>query len=380
MKKEDVMGLLVYIVIFIFAVIFGVIVLREHAGRSGLAGWQYFLYILGAIVAGVVLNSLLFETGHALGAKIGGYTVFSFNVIGFCFYKSENKTKFKFSSFDGLAGETKIVPNEKAKRKPNPLPYCWFGTLILLVLFLAEVIVFSIFKDSVTLMNFAYFLLIVGVIGVMILFYNILPLRLDTLTDGYRLRLISNVKNREAYNELLRVEYAISHGEKNVEVKTFAEITNFTAELNLNKVYVLFDQGKYEEALPLISDIINAKTDVSEKTYIRAKAQEIYIKLMTLSLEEAQEYYDKNVSMDERRIISNDISMTSIRAYILMSGLLDKSRSECLNTVNKVLKAFKHTEKKRQPIELALYNNALKKVIEAHSAWELDGYLLKESK
>ena len=99
---------------------------------------------------------------------------------------------------------------------------------------------------------------------------------------------------------------------------------------------------------------------------------------MTKSLEEAQEFYDKEVPHSERKEISGDVSMASIRAYILMSGLLDKSRSETELALNKVLRAYKKTSKSRQEVELKLYNEALKKIIAAHPNWELEGYLLEE--
>ena len=78
--------------------------------------------------------------------------------------------------------------------------------------------------------------------------------------------------------------------------------------------------------------------------------------------------------------LSEDISMVSIRAYILMSGLLDDSESETMRALNNVLKAYKRTSKNRQKFELKLYNEALIKVIEKHPKWELEGYILEEKK
>ena len=118
---------------------------------------------------------------------------------------------------------------------------------------------------------------------------------------------------------------------------------------------------------------------MSEKVYIRARAQKIYINLYTRNLEEAKEYYEKEVPVAERREISNDVSMASIRAYLLMSGLLDKSRSECIIALNNVYRAFKHTPKNRQHTEVELFNEALEKVVTAHPDWELEGYKLQET-
>ena len=383
MKKEDITGLIVYLIIIALAIIYGFAVLQTHAAESSLRGFPYVLYIIGAVLTGTIFNAVLFELAHVLGAKIGKYKVISCNILGFCFYKDDDdKTKFRFASFDGLTGETKIVPKEGMCEKANPYPYLFFGSVFFVFEAIAIMVLFSIFRntDDAGLKDVAYALLTIGAIGLIILIYNILPLKIDSMTDGYRLTMVSNPKNKAAFNELLRVEYQISKGDENVEVKVFDEITNFTADLNLNRVYALLDKKEYAQAEEILDKIIEAKADISEKVFIRARAQKIYINLITKNLDEAKEYYDKEVPVSERREISNDISMASIRAYLLMSGLLDKSRSECIIALNNVYRAFKHTPKNRQAIEIVLFNEALDKVIAAHPDWELEGYKLQEAK
>ena len=383
MKKEDVLGLIIYLVIIALAIVFGITVLQTHNAESALNGvWNGFAYILyvgGAVILGAVFNAALYELGHVLGAKVGKYEILSVNILGFCFYKDEGKNKFRFASFDGLTGETKIVPKKDMADKANPYPYLLFGSLFFIIEAIAVMVVFSLFKnaESAVLKDVAYFVLTIGAIGLVILVYNILPFRIDSMTDGYRLTMVSNPKNRAAFNELLRVEYEIQQGNQDVEVKIFDEITNFTADLNLNKVYALLDKKEYSAAEEILDKIIAAKDGVDAKVYIRARAQKIYINLITRNLEEAKAYYDKEVPVSERREISNDVSMASIRAYLLMSGLLDKSRSECIIALNNVYRAFKHTPKNRQQTEITLFNEALDRVCKAHPDWELDGYKLQ---
>ena len=382
MKKEDVTGLVVYLVIIALAIIFGFTVLQTHSSESSLAGLPYILYVAGSVVLGAVFNGILFEVAHVIGAKIGKYQILSVNVLGFCFYKDGEKRKFRFASFDGLTGETKIVPREGYVDKANPYPYLFFGSLFFLVEAVAVMITFSILRNSKesVLQDVAYGVLTVGAIGLLVLIYNIMPLHIDSMTDGYRLTMVSNPKNKAAFNELLRVEYEIAQGNNDVEIKIFDEITNFTADLNLNRVYALLDKKEYKSAEEILDKIINAKEEVSYKVFIRARAQKIYLNLITRTLEEAREYYDKEVPVSERREISNDVSMASIRAYLLMSGLLDRSRSECIIALNNVYRAFKHTPKNRQNTEIVLFNEALDKVVQAHPDWELEGYKLKEIK
>ena len=378
MKKEDVIGLIIYLIIIALAVVFGLTVLQAHNPDSSFQGFGYVVFVAISVVAGVVLNAAMYELAHIIGAKAGKYLILSVNILGFCFYRDQDKFKFRFSSFDGLTGETKIVPKKGFEDKANPTPYLLFGSLFFVVEAVIVMVLFTLFKDSKTavLTDVAYGALTIGAIGLVVLFYNIVPLRIDSMTDGYRLTMVSNPKNKAAFNELLRVEYEMQQGNK-VEIKLFDEITNFTADLNLNKVYALLDEKKYEEAEEILDKIIDAKQDIDAKVYIRARAQKIYINLMNKELAAAKEYYDKEVPVSERREISNDVSMASIRAYLLMSGLLDKSRSECVIALNNVYKAFKKTPKNRQKTEVVLFNEALDKVIAAHADWELDGYKLQ---
>ena len=376
MKKEDVSGIIVYLLILAIAVVFGITVLREHATNSNMDTFIYILFILGAIIVGVLFNSIMFELAHILGAKAGRYEIISVNILGLLWFKEDGKTKFKFGGFDGLTGETKILPKKDAKKEPNPSPYLLFGTLFYLIELTIVIVLFTLFNTKIndTLTNTGYFLLVVAVIGGMILIYNILPFKLDAMTDGYRMRMTTNAANKIAFNELLRVEYAIAQGQENVEIATFSEITNFTAELNLNKVYMLLDKKEFLEAEKLLDVILAGKATISEKVYVRARAQKIYINIFTKPLEEARKFYDEEVPMAERRQISNDISMVSIRTYLLMSGLLDGSKSECLIAINNVRKCFNSTPKQRRKTEADLFNEALNKVDEMHPTWKLGEY------
>ena len=377
MKKEDVSGIIVYLLILAIAVVFGLTILREYSSQ-----WDsvlvYILFIFGAILSGVILNSVMFEGAHILGAKAGRYQILSVNILGLLWYKDGEKSKFKFSSYDGLTGETRILPKKDAKKEPNPSPYLLFGTLFYVVEIVVAVVLFTLQKElkNEIFTRISYFILVIAVIGGMILIYNILPFKLDATTDGYRMRMTSNKANKIAFNELLRVEEAVRQGETDVEVATFSEITNFTAELNLNKVYLLLDKKEFEEAEKLIDIIIAGKDTISEKVYIRARAQKIYINIFTKSLGDAKAYYEQEVPMSERRRLSSDMSMVSVRTYLLMSGLLDNSKSECIIAINNVRRCFNNTPKQRRQTEATLFNEALKKVDEAHPNWKLFEYAI----
>ena len=93
---------------------------------------------------------------------------------------------------------------------------------------------------------------------------------------------------------------------------------------------------------------------------------------MTSPIDDARNYYDTNVDDKTRRFISNDISMESLRAYILIAGLLDESQGEILYVQSKIKKAMKIALPARKEIEQQLYQDALNKVYEVHPEWKTE--------
>ena len=100
MKKEDISGLIVYMIIFAVAIVFGLTVLQPYFVNSTYKeGIIYALVILGAIVVGVISSALLLELGHIIGAKIGKYQILSICILYLTFFKEEGKNKVKFAGF-----------------------------------------------------------------------------------------------------------------------------------------------------------------------------------------------------------------------------------------------------------------------------------------
>ena len=376
MKKQDVAGIIVYVIILALAAVFGLVVIREYSPKSGLSSGIFILFVAGAIVTGVIFNAILFELAHIVGAKIGGYKITFVSILGFTFDKIDEKFKFHFSSYDGLTGETKIIPNSKRKKPANPVPYLVFGTIFYAIEVVAIVLAFSILsRDELPTAtnNIAYFLLIVMAVGGMILFYNIIPFRLDSLTDGYRLRLVSGKKNKEAFNAMLLGETASATEQSRQEQVQ----TSFSNDLKVNELYVCLSEDKLAEAEQIADDIIeDAKTNkkISNKALVEAKANKIYFMFLLHDFEEAKNYCATNFSLHDIKELSEENTLPCLRAYILLSGLVDRSRSECVRSLDKIYKIYKHTPEDRRQLETKLFNNAIDFINEKHPDWGISEY------
>lgn len=382
MKKENIVGILIYLLILAVAIIYGLTVLQTHFEYSAIQEvWQYALYILLSIVAGIVISALLMELGHVIGAKVGGYKIAKVDILYFSIIRHDNKSKFKFSSFDGLTGETIIVPNYEKKENPNPYPYLIYGPLFVLAWIIGSIVTFFVYNGLGTKVDgdIGYAFLTTGVIAGVIFIYDILPAKLDSVTNGYRLSLLIKNKNRKAFNDMLLVQYNSTLGDsKKIEEVKVESNTEFAAETNLAKMYRLLDEKKYEEAKEILKLVFKEEATVSRKNLLEAQEHQIYINIMTMEPNELQKYYDEEVSLSLKKEISADRTMVGIRTYLLMAGLLDKTRSECLIALGKLNKAYKNTPPNRKHSELVLFNEALEKVCQAHPKWELEIYKLYE--
>ena len=378
MKKQDIAGIIVYLIILALAAVFGLVVVRQFAQKTNMETGIFILFIGGAIISGVLFNSILFELAHILGAKIGGYNITSVSILGFTFVKEEKKLKFKLASFDGLTGETKILPKEKRKKPSNPVPYLVMGTILYAIEVVAVVLLYSVFTREgapTAQSNAAYFLIIVMAVGGVILFYNIIPFQLDSMTDGYRLRLVSGKKNREAFNKMLLGETA--GGEQSQEGEGTEQVTSFSGDLKLNQVYVHLDKDEFVEAEELVDSILEgAQTDkkISRKTVFEARANKIYLVFINKDQETINQYFESNLSLQDRKELSEENGLPFLRAYILVSALLDRSHSECFRSLDKVYNAYKKTLPEKRALESKLFNRALELVNEKHPDWNVMEY------
>lgn len=374
MKKTDFATLIVYVFLFIIAIFAGTMVIGPSLDKLDLTtSSSRYLFAILSILLGLIFNILLIEIGHIIGAKLGGYKIISVNILGLCLYKQAGKWRFTFRGFDGFTGETRIVAkNEKA----SPKLYSWLPLFLYALEATVLILAYSIIKDPVEgqvelSAYIKYASLIFITIGGMLMFYNIMPFQMDTMNDGYRLVLVNKPVNVQAFNALSVIEEKIINQEENDEITTFQEITILTSRVNLYAIQQKIYREKFAEAEVLIDQIIANKERVSIEDLSRAAAQKIYLLLKRGDQEEAENYFLNAINKDVRKYIGNDLSLPTLRAYFLYSGLVSKSVSECGFVLGRIKKA---TNREQSQVvkekEEVLFADALNQVKEANPTWE----------
>ena len=249
MKKEDIASIIIYLIMIAAAVIVGLTVVQNvfqtHYNINRYLVSYAFAIIV--IIVGLILNIVGLEVSHVIGAKIGHYTVISFNVLGFCWAKKEGQWKFGFRDFDGLTGETKVAPKDE---KSKLGPYIWFPVLMYFLELVSCIVIYTLAEDkNLNPQSPLHWMAVAGILFIiissMLALYNLAPLKLDSMTDGYRLMLISKKDNVEALNELMRIEALEMEGKEATDIKIFTDITEFTASINLISVYQELEKGYF---------------------------------------------------------------------------------------------------------------------------------------
>lgn len=387
MKKEDVISYIVYALILIAAILTVVFAINpllsgEDAYLNGLPVFNYspVFYSIVTIVISIIFGGILVEVGHVLGAKIGKYKIISVNILYFNFYKTKNAQgkdtfKFRFKSFDGLTGETIVMPvtgkDGKYISKPGAMIYL---PNLLLALFTALSFLGYALSIRDTLVFAPLSLYLVLVFGIM-LFYNIIPTKLDSITDGYQMKICSKKSNIPAFNESLRIRSCNILGIDPGETIVFDEVTDYTFEINLVEVYKLLAKNDYSGAYKILDKMYKLRESLNASNKAKLIGQMIYILLIDpnnlANVELAKKIYYSEITSEEKRDVSNASYIETIRAYILISGILELSETEVQYATSRANSAYRKVESGRKDIEKVLYQNALKLVKEKHPKWEL---------
>lgn len=364
MSKEDILSLVVYLIMMAIALTVGFVILQPiiSGGKLGDNG-SVFCFLILSVIIGLIVNALIVEIGHIIGAIIGKYEILSINILSFAFFKKKEEGKivnsFKFpKNYDGLTGETVISPKSE---KSKPMSYV-FGPLVLfLIELLGSICAFMYIKDSngESILNFVkYGIFLSTCIGGMIIVYDYFPSRLDNLNDGYRLVLLNKKINIEAFNELLRIQKCDYFQEEAGEIKQFENITDFTAQVNM------FSSRKYmndepEESLKIINKILENEKNVSKATLLSIKINKAYIYFLNASLDEAVKIYNTLFNDEERKTINSCYNLECTIIYLLYEGLVEHSSSEVEYAKERFFKLTKRSATKEHYFEQQLFDKAL---------------------
>ena len=388
MRKEDLISDIIYLLMAGIVLLVGFLVIQPaiNDGLLGANTGENILFILVALVVGIVINVILMELGHIIGALIGGYKILSFNILGLNFYKefSENpakgQLKFRFKGFNGLTGETIIEPK---KEKANPMFYVFFPLILFLLEFVAMYFAIQLIPASASshfepVQIVKYGLVVSTTIAGCIVLYDYFPAKLDTLNDGYRLiSLLRNKINIEAYNEKLKLEANEYKGIKNTEYKIFEEITDFTARINLETALKKVNEKAFDEALSIIDSCLAKPEKISHSTKTDLLLNKVFISFLSKGKDAGLALY-KELDDETKEAVKKCKSLVGIRVYALYIAFDQKSKSEVKYAINKAKKMYDRLTIGEIDKEMSLVSDTLKLIMDFDSSL-VDGEVIKDA-
>ncbi|MCQ2797839.1 MAG: hypothetical protein MJ241_05260 [Bacilli bacterium] len=396
MKKNDIYSLFVYGIMLAIAVVTGLVFVRPTfaTSSSSIPLNSGFLFILISVIGSIILNAILIEVGHVIGAKAGGYKIYSVCALWFTLRRKaipgdahftpeelKHKTKFKFriSGYDGLTGETKATP--KDVQKSNPKGMIYFPLLFLLVeviVFVAIIVSGEVFASSSNgWVWWKTFAIVFLAAAFMIHVYNIFPAQLDNKNDGYLFTILTSQVNKEAYNNMLLSEYQAATGVESNDTPVYDKVTDFTSRINDISLYKDFDNGAYEHALEIVEKTLACEKDVSERVYNTAVANKIALLMMLNRDEEAKKFYISQPLL-VKKFLSEAGNGPSLRAYILISSHIDESYGETKEALGGAEHIIRRTVANKRKTEEALLDKTFDMVRERHPDWDLKEFTDEE--
>ena len=342
MEKNELGTIIVYLIMFALIYLVGQTVIVVAISALELSSAQAWPYVLICMAISVVVFALVYEIGHIIGAKIGGYKLTYFNMFGLCWYKKENKWAFKFEGFEGLFSETR-----------GGILSFLVSVVVCLILYMIKAIPAQV----------KYGFLIYFGVGLVFVLYNIIPMRTDILNDGYRLKLLGKKENADAYNEFMRIEEDIRVGKTPENIPVYKEITPMTVLINRYAYYECLNKKDYKKAEEIVDTVLADINAIETITGYRYRFQKLYFIILNSSIEEASKYYWDVLESDDRKMLAKDKDISTKRVYLLVSGLINESLSESEIAIEGMKKRINHmSDAIEKKVELELYEEAIKMV------------------
>ena len=382
MKKNEFAIFLVYVAMFAIAILIGLFAIKPVLDAHGAdLPISSIPLVLICLIVGLLFNALLLELGHLAGAKAGKYRVRSWTLFGLKFFKENGKRKVKFSSYDGLTGQTKVEPLDVERSSLSA--YILLPLIFFFVEVIALMIVVNVTKGMegsnprIAWLHIAA--LTVLATGALVFVYDLFPARIDAINDGFLLMLFTKKANRVAYNNLLLQETALEEGRPAVASPIYDEITDFTAYLNSLTVYKLLSEGEMDKAIPILDKTIAEESKASEEAKREARALKLATLFERADKRKALEHYGEQLTDDDKRYIASITTMSSLRAYLLVAAFAENSDYEANYAIEKVEKVLKNSESVSKDIEKSLVQLDVDMVRREHPRWEVSKLPWEES-
>jgi hypothetical protein len=209
---------------------------------------------------------------------------------------------------------------------------------------------------------------VVIAVGGMLMIYNFMPFKLDTVTDGYKLATLTTAKGNDVYEELQRIEKMYKLGKSPKPFKVFKELNNLNVQIYFHKIYQAMVDEAYKEAIDDLNKLA-ASPRLGETLQQKIFILQTYIAFIENKPKAASNFFYE-LSSKQRKYLSNDNNMLTLSTYLYVAGLIEESYSEATYTFERQAVSIKKIQESgRKAAEAILFDRVLKLVKKKHPTW-----------
>jgi hypothetical protein len=321
--------------------------------------------ILWFIVISYAIALFVYNLGKIIFGYIAGYKFSLIEILGFQFNFSGKKMKFRFILKNIFELHLKLMPK---RVDANPMIMLFGGSIFYIFVVIILIVLAPIFgsSDSETYIYYGCAL------GALVVFYEMLPVKLDVFNDMYYIILISQEKGKTMFNKLLLAEASERSGEF-VEDFELDSVKNsrLKPETLLYKLRKQVLDKNYKDAIKTVEEINYYSLYLSDQTKVETLYEQMYVYLDQGYSREAE----KLILLLEKKVKNSaDLFATpyAARTEILMAGLVDNSLEQVLVKRNAFIQSCRYfgpTECVQKNIELA--RKGIVKIKLAHPSWKV---------
>ncbi len=331
-----------------------------------------YLYVFLFVFISFLVALISYNLGKIIFAYFCNYVPASIDFLGLRIIlgdKEKNiKTKYVYKITNLFELHLSMRPkNEKAKPTIMFLGGTFFFAFVAIIVVLIALSLVGNIRTS----------LLFGVaLGSLVVFYEIVPVKLDNLNDMFLLVNTRKEDDIKAYNNQLINAYNDLSFQMPVKI-TFDSYENSRMKpaTLVPALHLAIYNRDYKDANKIISSLEDATDYINDKVICEIQSEHLFLALIQGQTKQA----DKLVVQYNHllRNTSNYFkSSSALRTDILISGLLDNSLEEVklsINAFNKTIEKFySPSTKERIDKDIALANEGISKIDKVHPAWNIE--------
>lgn len=300
----------------------------QRATFSLLTNENHYAYFLLPLIGGLLFTFLCYNGFKIIFAKISGYKVRYWEVLGFCFDCSGEKRRFHYDVTKFFDVCLRFYPKDDDLEK-NPRKI-FLGGLVgeLVVAILAIVLFFALgFRKTNGVASVGWGALFGLAYGFVIVLYEMIPLRQDYATDAFNLLKTKEKEDQKAFNIILVNKRRELQGLDFV----LPEFEDYDSYYKAQTLYFLYLNNLYnsklEASVRVLDDMKYFLVDFPEDEKYVGPGEYIYLRYLIDDEQGADKLY-LSLKSDDKAMVRKPVTLANFRSALFVAAFVQKSKEK----------------------------------------------------